>query len=226
MAGAGIEDWLSAATRDKTPHDVRRLIYGSHLQTVIARQSGKFLIEQLRQSLFNEWWEGVLSVGIKARLVNDFLAKVDIATMYHSLEARTPFLDYRLVEFAAQLPFGLLLPDEYSKSLLRRLAVHHNPREVVYGPKKGFSIPVERYFLGDWGRILLDLTTDGMVAQHGLLNPQGIRKLREKHGLRSNYKLDKIQYSILVLELWLRVFHEETDAPEVLGERLTKSIDN
>lgn len=224
MAGAGIEAWLSASARDHASPDVRRLVYGPRLQPLLDRQPGEFLIDQLHSSLYNEWWEGILSTCIKARLTNDFLVKVDTATMFHSLEARAPFLDHRLIELTAQLPFECLLPDSYSKSLLRRMAAQYNPPEVVYGPKKGFSIPVERYFLGGWGRALLEMTRDGLVAQFGLLDPAGIRKLKDRHGLRSNYKLHKQLYSIMVLELWLRVFHTREDTPEDLGKLLLQSI--
>jgi len=152
--------------------------------------------------------------------VDDFLYKVDSASMYHSLETRTPLLDYRVVEFTAQLPREILIPAGEYKSLLKSAAVRYNPRKVVYSRKKGSSIPVEQYFLDGWGKLLLKLTQDGVAAQMGLLNPKGVKKYLNKHGLSANYRLDRQLFTILVLELWLRVFHEKTDDPHDLGEEM------
>jgi asparagine synthase (glutamine-hydrolysing) len=222
MAGSGLEAFLSAW--EATAPQVRRLLYGPRLRSTLGRPSGEYLIDALHQSLHNDWWEALLSVGIKTRLVDDFLFKVDTATMFHSLEARAPLLDHRLIELSARLPLEVLMPDEHSKGLLKRLAARHNPAEVVYGPKKGFSLPVERYFLGGWGKILLELTRDGVAAQLGLLDPDGVRRYLNAHGLRASYRLDRQLFSILVLELWLRVFHVRSESAEELGDRLLRSL--
>ena len=80
----------------------------------------------------------MLGVGIITQLVGDFLYKVDTATVYHSLESRAPFLDHRLIELVALLPWNVWMLDWRYKGLLQRLAAQHNPHQVVYGPKKGF----------------------------------------------------------------------------------------
>ena len=72
--------------------------------------------------------------------------------------------------------------------------------------------------------MLIDLTKDGLAAQYDLINPNSIPILLNKHGLRSNYKLGKLFFSILSLEIWLRVSHENFNDPQELGERLLFSI--
>jgi asparagine synthase (glutamine-hydrolysing) len=218
MAGAGLEAWLAA--RDATPPGVRRLLYGPKLAPLLSRDVGGYLIEQLHQSRYDHWWEALLSVGIKGRLANDYLYKVDTATMYHSLESRAPFLDHRLIELATRLPLDRLLPDEHSKGLVKRLAAQHNPAEVVYAPKRGFAIAGHRYFRDGWGKLLTELVEDGVAAQMGLLDPRGVRSLLAAHGLRATTQLQPQLFSILALELWLRAFHVKDDSPEELGERL------
>ena len=178
------------------------------------------MFECLDESLYNDWWEAIFSVGIKGRLVDDFLYKVDSASMYHSLETRAPLLDHRVIEFAAQLPQNILIPGKEYKSLLKSAAVKYNPWSVVYSSKKGFSIPVEQYFLEGWGKLLLKLTQDGIAAQMGFLNPTGIKKYLKKHGLRANYRIDRQLFTILVFELWLRVFHEQSADHQELGNQL------
>ncbi|MBI5296385.1 MAG: asparagine synthase (glutamine-hydrolyzing) [Chloroflexi bacterium] len=221
MAAAGIENYLGAW--EATPYQVRDLLYGPRLGSVSRRRPGARLIEALGQVRYKDWWEGVLGVEIKTRLVDDFLLKVDTSTMHYSLESRAPFLDYRLIEIAARLPWEIWLPDEHSKGLLKRLAARHNPPEVVYSQKKGFSIPVEQYFLEGWGKMLLELTRDGVAAQMGLIDPDGVRRYLQMHGLRANHRLDRQLFSLFVLEIWLRVFHARTDSAAELGGQLLRN---
>jgi asparagine synthase (glutamine-hydrolysing) len=224
LAGGGIEAFLQA--REATPVQVRNLLYGPALEGLLHRPLAEHLLAVLKSSLAADPWDALLSIGIECKLADDFLYKVDSATMFHSLEARCPLLDHRLHEFLAQLPFHILMPDTEYKSLLKRAAVRHNPKEVVHSRKKGFSIPVERYFLGGWGRLLLNLTRDGAAAQRGLIKPEGVRQYLSMHGLRANYRLDRQLFSLLALELWLRVFLEKRESPESLGECLLRGMRN
>lgn len=222
MAGAGIEGFLRS--REATPMQVRRLIYGPALRGLCGRPLGRHLIAALERSRHTQWWEATLNIGLTTRLADDFLIKVDTATMFSSLESRAPLLDHRLHEFLARLPFEVLMPGEEYKGLLKMAAARHNPREVVYSSKKGFSIPVERYFLGGWGRLLVDLTRDGVASQMGLIDPRGLEKYLGKHGLRASFRLDRQLFTILALEIWLRVTYEKCDTAVELGERLVASI--
>ena len=80
-------------------------------------------------------------------LVDGFLQKVDVATMAHSLEARNPFLDYRLVEWSMRLPMHFKIRNGHSKYLLKKALCRYLPRDLVYRPKQGFGVPA-----GDWLR--------------------------------------------------------------------------
>ncbi|WP_320171444.1 asparagine synthase (glutamine-hydrolyzing) [Maridesulfovibrio sp.] len=75
----------------------------------------------------------------------DLLVKMDIAGMHNSLETRSPLMDHRLFEFAATLPPELKIRNGETKYLLKKLAAKYLPREIIYRPKTGFSVPV-----GDW----------------------------------------------------------------------------
>jgi asparagine synthase (glutamine-hydrolysing) len=222
MATCGINAWLES--RDRATMDIRNILYGDELKKVLNAKPGEFLTNSLKEVSYNNWWEGLLGVGFKTTLANDFLMKVDTATMYHSLEARSPFLDHRIIDFATKIPYDKLFCDQYSKSLLRMIAEEKISKEIAYGHKKGFSLPVEDYFLKGWAKLLIDLTKDGLAAQYDLINPNSIPILLNKHGLRSNYKLGKLFFSILSLEIWLRVSHENFNDPQELGERLLFSI--
>ncbi|MBE0623848.1 MAG: asparagine synthase (glutamine-hydrolyzing) [Burkholderiales bacterium] len=93
-------------------------------------------------------WQGASSVDMSQRIdlrtymLEDILVKVDRMSMMHSLEVRSPFLDYRLVELGLRVPSRLRVKDGQNKYLLRRLAARHLPTEVCLAPKAGFGIPL------------------------------------------------------------------------------------
>ena len=82
-------------------------------------------------------------------LPNDFLLKVDRATMFHGIEGREPFLDYRLIEFALKLPFDLKIRNGGTKYLLRKVLERYVPSNYFERPKMGFSIPLFKWFKDD-----------------------------------------------------------------------------
>ena len=133
----------------------------------------------------------------------DLMTKVDIASMAHSLEARQPFLDYRLIEFAASLPVELKFRKGRGKRILEDAFGELLPRKIWRRSKMGFGIPI-----GPWFRGPLRETTDAMLLGsdarcHAYLRPDFIRQLIASHQSgRSNegYRL----WNLLTLELWLR----------------------
>jgi asparagine synthetase B (glutamine-hydrolysing) len=78
-------------------------------------------------------------------MLDDILVKVDRMSMRHSLELRSPFLDYRMVELGLRVPSRLRVKDGRNKYLLRRLAERHLPPEVCAAPKRGFAIPIQSW---------------------------------------------------------------------------------
>jgi asparagine synthase (glutamine-hydrolysing) len=99
-------------------------------------------------------WEGASSIDVAQRtdlrsyMLEDVLVKVDRMSMMHSLEVRSPFLDYRLVELGLRVPSHLRVKNGTTKYLLRRLAERHLPGEVCRAPKRGFGVPL-RSWLND-----------------------------------------------------------------------------
>ncbi len=98
----------------------------------------------------------MLLLDLETRLPNDYLTKVDVATMAAGLEARSPLLDRALVEFALRLPRDILLPLGESKGLLKRICARHVPPAVVYRPKAGFALPLGAWMRGPYRDALCD----------------------------------------------------------------------
>src|SRR5205085_8674369 len=114
-------------------------------------------------------------------LPEDLLAKVDIASMANSLEARSPFLDHRLVEFCAALPSSLKLRGRTSKWLLRRLMHDRLPPPILSRSKMGFGVPVGEWLRSDLRPLLDDTVLSSRAQQRGYFNAQSVRALVDDH---------------------------------------------
>jgi asparagine synthase (glutamine-hydrolysing) len=102
----------------------------------------------------------VTAVDFRSYLPDDILAKVDRASMLHSLEVRAPWLDHRLVEFAFRVPDALRATAGARKILPRRLAERLLPRSMDLTRKQGFSLPLDAWFAGAWGNFTRQVLTD------------------------------------------------------------------
>lgn len=153
----------------------------------------------------------ILNTGIKTSLVNDFLFKMDSAAMFNSIETRAPFLDYRIIDFTSQLTIDKLMPNKIDKELLKSIGMKYLPREFFNLPKKGFSIPYYEYLEKSWGDVLIRLIQEGTSDDMGLIDSKEVQLLLMNYRKQPSFKLGKILYSILVFEIWLRVFHLKQD---------------
>ncbi len=97
--------------------------------------------------------ERTMDVDVRTYLPEDLLVKVDIATMAHGLEGRSPFLDHHLMEYAASLPARFKLRGGEKKHLLRVLARRRLPAPLLTLPKKGFGVPIDHWFAHELLRV-------------------------------------------------------------------------
>ncbi len=145
-------------------------------------------------------------------LPDDLLAKVDIATMANSLEARPPFLDHRLVEFCASLPSAYKLRGRTSKLPLRRLMRNRLPPAILSRSKMGFGVPVGEWLRGDLRPLLEDTVLSDRALTRGYFRPDAVRSLIEEHLSRRADRPAHV-WALLMLELWFRAFVDEPVAP-------------
>jgi asparagine synthase (glutamine-hydrolysing) len=138
-------------------------------------------------------------------LPNDLLVKMDIASMTVSLEARSPFLDHHLMEFAASLPEHLKLRGMTTKYLLKKVLKKFVPEENLTRPKMGFGIPIGQWFRGSMQTFLRETLLSQKALSRGLFDPDKVRQMVDQHVER---KVDHDQrlWSLLMLELWFERF--------------------
>jgi len=146
-----------------------------------------------------------LFVDYRRYLPDDLNLKVDIASMAHSLECRSPFLDHRVVEFAATLPTRLKLRGMTSKFLLKHAFRDLLPKEILHRPKMGFGVPIAEWFRGPLKDLARDTLLSPAFFANGWFSESGVRRLVDDHtqGRHDHgYRL----WALLMFELWRQRF--------------------
>jgi len=146
----------------------------------------------------------MLYVDSKVWLPDDLLLKADKMTMANALELRVPFLDHKLVEFAAQLPQEMKLHRGTGKMLLRRIMKNVLPASILNRSKKGFPVPTMSWLRGP----LKEFTRETLLAQssacHNYFDPQVLREIVDQHEAGADRQQEI--WTLLVFEQWYRAF--------------------
>ncbi len=144
-----------------------------------------------------------LTVDQNYYLPDDILYKTDRMSMAHSLEVRPPFLDHRIVEFAATLPQRLKIRGTTQKVVLRELMRGKLPETVLKRKKTGFDIPAHDWFRGPLRRLLLDTVTPQAVAATGIFEGRAIEALIRDH-MERRINVGYHLWGLLTLFLWMK----------------------
>jgi asparagine synthase (glutamine-hydrolysing) len=156
----------------------------------------------------------MLEVDVATYLPDDLISKIDIATMAHALEARSPFLDHQLMEMAATIPAGLKVRGREKKWILREALRGWLPDDILDRPKQGFSVPLSSWLrtdLREWSReVLLDRTT----RDRGYFDPDAVQGLLDRHAAGNDGDAKRI-WALLMHELWHRDFIDVGAAAEL-----------
>lgn len=140
---------------------------------------------------------------IKSWLPDDLLVKADKMTMAASLELRVPFLDHKLVEYSTSLPDNFRLNGAQGKYLLKKFAEKYLPDEIIYRKKKGFPVPIAKWFRGELYEKVKEILLDTKTLSRGYFKPEYIESTLKRHK-SGNEDLSRRIFALLNLELWHR----------------------
>jgi asparagine synthase (glutamine-hydrolysing) len=195
------------------------LVYANFVRPFDAARRARLLSPELRAQLdgqlaegfLEEAWSGaapngldrLLAVDIETYLPGDLLVKIDIATMAHSLEARSPFLDHRLLELAARLPPEMKLQRGSGKRILKRALRGIVPDVVLDRPKMGFGVPLKHWFRGELAELPRELLLDPAAHCREYLDGGEIERLLAEHAAGDYDHAHRI-WVLIQLETWHR----------------------
>lgn len=166
--------------------------------------SVEIVAESFKRSGTDDLLDTLLFVDTINYLPEDLMVKVDIASMAHCLECRSPFLDHKLVEFAASIPSGLKLKGRKTKHILKKALSKILPEPILNRGKMGFGVPLSFWFRGE----LRDYAQELLLckkADRGYFKQNEIKNLLEEHisgRVNHSYRI----FSLIMLELWHQTF--------------------
>jgi len=194
--------WLGAFT----PAEQRALFTSDALARMEMEPSYAAFHEMLTHAPSASGLERMLYLDLKGYLGEGVLTKVDRASMVCSLEVRLPLLDRRVVELAASLPMRLKLRGLTTKYVLKRALSGVLPRAILERRKKGFGVPLARWFRADLAPLLRDACARDVVCRAGLFRPEAVERLIGEHAAGRRDHRKKL-YTLLAFQLWASRYH-------------------
>jgi len=163
------------------------------------------LLAAYRESDAPDFTDATLAVDAALYLPDDLLVKVDIASMAHSLEARSPFLDHEFMEFAATIPSDLKVRGREKKIILKRALQGVLPDEILHRPKMGFGVPIDHWLRHELKDLAYDMLLSPRARARGYFRPEVVQRYLDEH-TRGRTSWHYLLWTLLMLELWHRTF--------------------
>jgi len=135
-------------------------------------------------------------------LPDDILTKVDRASMRVSLEARTPLLDHRVVEYALSLPHDLKYRNGIKKYILKEILYKHVPKEIVDRPKMGFGVPIYKWLHEDLSSYTKQFFDKYYINKQGIFNYNIVSKLVKQFKKNSDASFNKKMWTLFIFQMW------------------------
>jgi asparagine synthase (glutamine-hydrolysing) len=182
----------------------KRQLYSGDLRTLLDQERPEAWMEGLfAETAGLDPAEAAMAVDVRSYLPYDLLVKVDIASMVHGLEARSPFLDSEVMEFAARLPIQMKLRRGRTKYLLKRAFADLIPPENLHRQKMGFCVPVGEWFRGGLRELLYDALLSSRSLARGYFQPRALEELVTSHVKGRVDHMGRL-WALVMLELWHR----------------------
>ena len=139
----------------------------------------------------------------KTYMVDDILQKVDRATMSVSLEGREPFLDQRIIEFAAGLPTSFKYKDGIGKYILKDIVHQYVPKAMMERPKMGFGVPLEKWLRHELKDVLMEVLDEQELKAQNIFHVERVIHLRDQYLAGKPVEFQRLSY-LFLFQLWYK----------------------
>lgn len=190
-----------------TNESKQKLFTDSAKAEIGARNSSEQILKFFNADNADHVVDKMLYTDLMTRIPDHLLTIGDRMSMAHSLESRSPLIDYKVVEFAARIPANMKLKGNQLKHMLRRVSSRYLPKEIVNLKKQGFRFPLGIWFRTDLKDFLRDLFKQSRFISLGVFNENYMHNILEEHiagKVDHNYRL----WILLNLEIWYRIHFE------------------
>lgn len=158
--------------------------------------------EYFRNTTTKDPLNQVLEAEFKTIFPDQVLAFVDRLSMAHSIELRTPFLDYRLVEFVAKIPGKLKIKNNIVKYILKKAVKDLLPEEIVNRSKEGFVLPINQWLLKDMKDYVESIVCPERLKKHGFFNEALVKDLIKSYYANQQFENSNKVWSLIMFQLW------------------------
>lgn len=179
----------------------KRRLYSPEVQAHLNGHDAADFVRRYFRQASGDGLNRQLYVDIKTYLVDDILVKVDRMSMAVSLEARVPFLDHRVVEFAARVPGSLKLVNGESKWILKEALRDLLPPKIQRRGKEGFSIPIKNWLKQELKPLMLEVLSPERIRREGFFDSQEVQRLVDEH-LRNVDNHSHRLWALMMFGIW------------------------
>jgi asparagine synthase (glutamine-hydrolysing) len=163
------------------------------------------LLEKFRETDAEDFLDKALYADVMMYLPDDLLVKIDIASMANSLEARSPFLDHKFMEFVARIPSRLKLKGRTGKYILKRALSNLLPGNILRREKMGFGVPIDHWFRSELKDMAYDTILSEKALNRGYFKKSSLKRMLDEH-VSVKWNWHNQIWNLLILELWHQMF--------------------
>lgn len=213
----GLPPWEVRSRFGAFPDEDKTAILSKDFKGWVTEHSGPDFLRGLwEKTTARDPLSAMLEVDVHTLLPNEILFFVDRLSMAHSVEARSPFLDYRVAELAATIPGSLKIKGDVLKYVLRKTAARHLPKEILERPKEGFVLPNHIWLRGALDPLLKDLLSPNELGSHGLFDPAQVARIVREHQSGERDHAFRI-WTLVMFQIWRRTFMQIPRWPALIA---------
>jgi len=205
------KQFISGFYGDKRYRDIRWLgsfnktqkekLFIPEIEKILIKSEYDDIDNYIEKSGQENFYNQLIYLYLKMYLMDDILVKADRASMFNSLEIRSPLLDYKLVDFINSIPIDLKFRGIKTKYIFKKLMEDKLPKEIVYRKKKGFGIPIAEWFSGELKNFIKEILNKEKIENQGIFNYKYIDKLLNDHFSKKKDNR-KLIWTLIIFQMW------------------------